>query len=130
MAGVLRADRNIAHRIIEEFMLLANETVASHFSVCESLRSTASRKPQPQRVIEFAELAAAYGYKFPVEGVSSKDFQRLSHQLAGKPEERVLSYAMLASLQRARYSAQNRAISDWPRRSTRTSLPRSAATRI
>jgi ribonuclease R len=64
-------------------------------------------EPQPQRVIEFAELAAAYGFKFPVEGVSSKDYQRLSHQLAGKPEERVLSYAMLRSLQRARYSAQN-----------------------
>ena len=108
VAGVLRADRNIAHRIIEEFMLLANETVASHFQrlrVPSLYRS--HEEPQPQRVIEFAELAAAYGYKFPVEGVSSKDYQRLSHQLSGKPEERVLSYAMLRSLQRARYSAQN-----------------------
>ncbi len=108
VAGVLRADRNIAHRIIEEFMLLANETVAGHFQrlrVPSLYRS--HEEPQPQRVIEFAELAAAYGYKFPVEGVSSKDYQRLSHQLAGKPEERVLSYAMLRSLQRARYSAQN-----------------------
>jgi len=108
VAGVLRADRNIAHRIIEEFMLLANETVAGHFQrlrVPSLYRS--HEEPQPQRVIEFAELAAAYGYKFPVEGVSSKDYQRLSHQLAGKHEERVLSYAMLRSLQRARYSAQN-----------------------
>jgi ribonuclease R len=108
VAGVLRADRNIAHRIIEEFMLLANETVAGHFQrmrVPSLYRS--HEEPQPQRVIEFAELAAAYGYKFPVEGVGSKDYQRLSHQLAGKPEERVLSYAMLRSLQRARYSAQN-----------------------
>ncbi len=108
VAGVLRADRNIAHRIIEEFMLLANETVAGHF---QRMRVPSlyriHEEPQPQRVIEFAELAAAYGYKFPVEGVGSKDYQRLSHQLAGKPEERVLSYAMLRSLQRARYSAQN-----------------------
>jgi ribonuclease R len=108
VAGVLRADRNIAHRIIEEFMLLANETVAGHM---QRLRAPSlyriHEEPQPQRVIEFAELAAAYGYKFPVEGVSSKDYQRLSHQLAGKSEERVLSYAMLRSLQRARYSAQN-----------------------
>jgi ribonuclease R len=108
VAGVLRADRNIAHRIIEEFMLLANETVAGHL---QRLRTPSlyriHEEPQPQRVIEFAELAAAYGYKFPVEGVSSKDYQRLSHQLSGKPEERVLSYAMLRSLQRARYSAQN-----------------------
>jgi ribonuclease R len=108
VAGVLRADRNIAHRIIEEFMLLANETVAGHLQrlrVPSLYRS--HEEPQPQRVIEFTELAAAYGYKFPVEGVSSKDYQRLSHQLAGKPEERVLAYAMLRSLQRARYSAQN-----------------------
>lgn len=108
VAGVLRADRNIAHRIIEEFMLLANETVAGHL---QRLRVPSlyrvHEEPQPQRVIEFAELAAAYGYGFPVEGVGSKDYQRLSHQLAGKPEERVLSYAMLRSLQRARYSAQN-----------------------
>ncbi|HEX5082039.1 MAG TPA: VacB/RNase II family 3'-5' exoribonuclease [Blastocatellia bacterium] len=108
VAGVLRADRNIAHRIIEEFMLLANETVAGHM---QRLRVPSlyriHEEPQPQRVIEFAELARAYGYSFPVEGVGSKDYQRLSHQLAGKPEERVLAYAMLRSLQRARYSAQN-----------------------
>ncbi|HEY7181882.1 MAG TPA: ribonuclease R [Blastocatellia bacterium] len=108
VAGVLRADRNIAHRIIEEFMLLANETVAGHM---RRLRVPSlyriHEEPQPQRVIEFAELAAAYGYGFPAEGVSSKDYQRMSHQLAGKPEERVLAYAMLRSLQRARYSAQN-----------------------
>jgi ribonuclease R len=64
-------------------------------------------EPNPQRVIEFAELASAYGYSFPVEGVSSHDYQRLSHQLVGKPEERVLAYAMLRSLQRALYTAQN-----------------------
>jgi ribonuclease R len=108
VAGVLRADRNIAHRIIEEFMLLANEIVAGHM---QRLRVPSlyriHEEPQPQRVIEFAELARAYGYGFPVEGVGSKDYQRMSHQLAGKPEERVLAYAMLRSLQRARYSAQN-----------------------
>jgi ribonuclease R len=108
IAGVLRADRNIAHRIIEEFMLLANETVAGHFE----RRKIPSiyrihEEPNPQRVIEFSELASAYGYRFPVESVSSKDYQRLSNQLAGKPEERVLSYAMLRSLQRARYTAKN-----------------------
>lgn len=108
VAGVLRADRNIAHRIIEEFMLLANETVAGHFARLKipSIYRI-HEEPNPQRVIEFAELASAYGYSFPVEGVSSHDYQRLSHQLAGKPEERVLAYAMLRSLQRARYSAQN-----------------------
>ncbi len=108
IAGVMKAERNIAHRIIEEFMLLANETVAGHFARLK-IPSVyrIHEEPSPQRVIEFAELAAIYGYGFPVEGVSSKDYQRLSKQLEGKPEERVLSYAMLRSLQRARYAVGN-----------------------
>jgi ribonuclease R len=108
VAGVLRADRNIAHRIIEEFMLLANETVAGHFARLKipSLYRI-HEEPNPQRVLEFSELIQAYGYSFPAEGVSSHDYQHLSHRIAGKPEERVLAYAMLRSLQRARYSAQN-----------------------
>jgi ribonuclease R len=108
VAGVLRADRNIAHRIIEEFMLLANETVAGHFARLKipSLYRI-HEEPNPQRVIEFSELASAYGYSFPVEGASSHDYQHLSRRIAGKPEERVLAYAMLRSLQRARYAAQN-----------------------
>ena len=58
-------------------------------------------------MLEFAELANAYGYRFPESHVSSKDYQSLSKQLEGKPEERVLAYAMLRSLERARYSARN-----------------------
>ena len=108
IAGVLKAERNIAHRIIEEFMLLANETVASHLDEQEvpSLYRI-HEEPQPQRVLEFAELANAYGYRFPESHVSSKDYQNLSKRLEGKPEERVLAYAMLRSLERARYSARN-----------------------
>jgi ribonuclease R len=108
IAGVLKADRNIAHRIIEEFMLLANETVAGHMQKLgvHSIYRI-HEKPEPQRVWEFAELAQAYGFKFPVADVGSRDYQRLSKDLEGKPEERVLAFAMLRSLQRARYSADN-----------------------
>ncbi|MBS1791160.1 MAG: ribonuclease R [Acidobacteria bacterium] len=108
IAGVLKAERNIAHRIIEEFMLLANETVASHFfklGVPSMYRI--HEEPEFQRTMEFAQLAASYGYKFPVSEISSKTYQHLSKQIEGKPEERVMAYAMLRSLQRARYSAQN-----------------------
>jgi ribonuclease R len=108
IAGVLKAERNIAHRIIEEFMLLANETVAGHLERLgvPSLYRI-HEEPEPQRVSEFAELAASFGYRFPVAGVSSKDYQRLSAQLEGKAEERVLAFAMLRSLERARYSPHN-----------------------
>jgi ribonuclease R len=109
IAGVLRAERNIAHRIIEEFMLLANETVAGHLAQ----RRIPSiyrihEEPEPNRVAEFSVLAAGFGHAFPAAEVTSFDYQRLSKQLQGKPEERVLSYAMLRSLQRARYSPENK----------------------
>ena len=107
VAGVLKAERNIAHRIIEEFMLLANETVAGHLAELVPSLYRIHEEPKPQRLVEFAELAAAYGYKFPATGASSKDYQRLSRQLEGKPEERVLAFAMLRSLERARYTAHN-----------------------
>ena len=107
VAGVLKAERNIAHRIIEEFMLLANETVAAHLAALAPSIYRIHEEPKPQRLIEFAELAGAYGYKFPATGASSMDYQRLSRQLEGKPEERVLAFAMLRSLERARYTAHN-----------------------
>src|SRR5439155_2126919 len=56
MTGVTRAPRNIAHRIIEEFMLAANEAVASHLE--ETLEESIYRiheKPDPRRVMEFEE---------------------------------------------------------------------------
>lgn len=88
-------------------MLLANETVAGDLARRVPSLFRVHEEPKPQRVLEFAELAAAYGYKFPSSGVSSRDYQRLSRQLDGKPEERVLAYSMLRSLERARYSAKN-----------------------
>ena len=106
--SVVKAERNIAHRIIEEFMLLANECVAGHM---EKLFVPSIYRiheaPEPQRIAEFALLASSYGYRFPVEGAKPQDYQKLSRILETKPEGKVLSYAMLRSLQRARYAANN-----------------------
>ena len=138
MIGVTRAERNIAHRIIEEFMLAANEAVAGHF---ENAGIPAlyriHEKPDPRRVMEFEEIAAHFGYslgigaipvkRFPVVerrrdgrkarkditiaredvNLSSRNYQRLIAKIAGKPEERILSYLMLRSLKQARYSNVN-----------------------
>ncbi len=106
IAGIHKADRNIAHRLIEEFMLLANETVAGHFArLAVAAVYRIHEDPEPQRVIEFAELAHSFGYGFPFSDVTPHDYQVLSQELSGKPEEKVLAYAMLRSLQRARYAA-------------------------
>jgi ribonuclease R len=138
MTGVTRAGRNIAHRIIEEFMLAANEAVASHLEAAEipSIYRIHER-PEGKRVLEFEEIAAHFGYslgvgaipvrRFPIAekrrdgrkvrkdivmaredfDISSRNYQRLIAKIAGKPEERILSYLMLRSLKQARYSNVN-----------------------
>jgi len=138
MVGVTRAERNIAHRIIEEFMLAANEAVAGHLegaSIPALYRI--HERPEAKRVMDFEEIAAHFGYslgigaipvrKFPVVdkrrdgrktrkeivvaredfNISSRNYQRLIAKIAGKPEERILSYLMLRSLKQARYSNLN-----------------------
>jgi ribonuclease R len=63
MIGITRSERNIAHRIIEEFMLAANETVAGFLEgqAVASLFRT-HEEPDPSKVLEFEEIAAAFGH--------------------------------------------------------------------
>jgi ribonuclease R len=140
MKSITRSERNVAHRLIEEFMLAANECVAQYL---ES-RHIASlyrihEKPDAKRVYDFEVIAATFGYSLgvgalPIHRVQLKGdrraaqgtgrrvreievpreahitphmYQKLTEKIAGKPEERILSYLMLRSLKQARYSEEN-----------------------
>jgi ribonuclease R len=141
MKSVTRSERNWAHRLIEEFMLSANECVASwveNLGVASLYRI--HEKPEPRRVVEFEEIAAAFGYSLGVGSLPVRTFtmkserrehrhgggraprnyevageiaitprmyKKLTEKIAGKPEERILSYLMLRSLKQARYSEKN-----------------------
>ena len=109
IGGIARSERNIAHRLIEEFMLLANETVASHLeSLNVPLLYRIHEEPNPEKIEEFAEIAASFGHKFSMHGpIPQRGFQQLAREIQDKPEERMLSYLMLRSMQRARYTPQN-----------------------
>ena len=147
MRAITRSERNVAHRIIEEFMLAANETVAKHLAgLAWASLYRIHEKPDPKKVMEFEQIAASFGYSLGVaplsverfrihsgEGagrrsrlgrprgprfqwelelpaeipVTPRHYQRLTEAIAGKPEERILSYLMLRSLKQARYSEQN-----------------------
>jgi ribonuclease R len=76
MAGVTRSPRNIAHRLIEEFMLSANEAVASHLeqAVIASIFRI-HEKPDPKRVMEFEEIATHFGYSLGIGAVPVKRFR-------------------------------------------------------
>ena len=107
---VVPAERNIAHRIIEEFMLLANETVARRLgqSGCPALYRV-HEKPDPQKVEEFAAFVQALGYGIQRSGddYHPRDFQKFVSQIEGKPEGKFLAYLMLRSFMQACYSARN-----------------------
>jgi ribonuclease R len=140
MKSITRSERNIAHRLIEEFMLSANECVAQYL---ESKRIASlyriHEKPDAKRVYDFEVIAATFGYSLgvgalPIQRVQFKSdrraargtgkqartievpkdvhitprmYQKLAAKIAGKPEERIVSYLMLRSLKQARYSEEN-----------------------
>jgi ribonuclease R len=151
MTNIVRSERNIAHRLIEEFMLAANRAVDGYLLK----RGIAAlhrvhEKPDARKVLEFEELARAFGYSLGVADLHQREvavrhgrvpapakagrpdsyghgrergmkvalpgatelritpqhYQRLLRKLAGKPEERIVSYLMLRSLKQARYAAE------------------------
>ena len=140
MKSITRSERNIAHRLIEEFMLSANECVAQYL---ENKRIASlyrvHEKPDARRVYDFEIIAATFGYSLgvgalPIQRMQFKSdrrasygtgkrareieipkevhitprmYQKLTEKIAGKPEERILSYLMLRSLKQARYSEEN-----------------------
>jgi ribonuclease R len=140
MKSISRSERNVAHRLIEEFMLSANECVAGHLE-SEHVASLyrVHEKPDAKRVYDFENIAATFGYSLGVGAlpihraqmktdrraaygtgkrvreieipkdihITPRMYQKLAEKIAGKPEERILSYLMLRSLKQARYSEEN-----------------------
>lgn len=141
MRGIVRSERSWANRLIEEFMLAANECVASWI---ESLGVPSiyriHEKPDAKRVGNFEEIAMHFGHSLGIGAVpirrmelrgdrrdrmrrgagekrmtevpedvlvTPQMYQKLTERLAGKPEERILTYLMLRSLKQARYSEHN-----------------------
>ena len=85
MVGVKRSPRNIAHRIIEEFMLAANEAVAAHLEqagVASIFRI--HEKPDAKRVMEFEEVAAHFGYSLGIGAVPVKRFPVMERRRDGR----------------------------------------------
>jgi len=106
--GVVKSVRLFAHRIVEEFMILANEVVARHLEEADipSLYRV-HEEPDASKIDEFSEIVSGFGLRFKTHGNSSKDFQRFIEFIEGRPEERTLSYLMLRSFKQAMYSADN-----------------------
>src|SRR5688572_24829645 len=108
--AIIATERNVAHRLIEEFMLLANETVAGHLDSnnVPSLYRI-HEEPDPVKVEAFEEFISSFGYSLaaPNNNLHPKHFQKLIDKMRGKPEERPIAFLMLRTMQKARYDPAN-----------------------
>ena len=107
---IVALERNVAHRIIEEFMLVANETVAQHLDdndVPSLFRI--HEDPDPLKVEQFEEFVTTLGYSLaaPPNSVKPRHFQKLVEKMRGTPEEKPIAFLMLRTMQKARYDASN-----------------------
>ena len=106
---IIRAERNLAHQIIEEFMIVANEAVA-HFMEEKGFPFIyrIHEPPKKEAIDEFRRFISHLGYKMKKDSDHSpKEFQRVLSDIRGRPEERVVNQILLRSMKWAKYSAKN-----------------------
>jgi ribonuclease R len=106
---IIRAERNLAHQMIEEFMIAANEAVA-HFMEEKGFPFIyrIHEPPQKESIDEFRRFISHLGYKMRKESDHSpKEFQRILSDVKGRPEERMVNNVLLRSMKWAKYSAKN-----------------------
>jgi ribonuclease R len=107
---IVALHRNIAHRLIEEFMLLANETVASYLDAREApALYRIHEEPDVLKIAKFEEFISGFGYSLgaPLAALRPRHFQKLIERIQGKPEEKPIAFLMLRTMQKARYAPEN-----------------------
>ncbi|MEE1130719.1 MAG: ribonuclease R [Caryophanon sp.] len=103
-------ERTVAERLIEEFMLVANETVAEHFHWMNvPFIYRIHEDPKPEKLQRFFEFVTNFGLVIKGTGASvhPKALQAIIEKIEGLPEEPVISTMLLRSLQQAKYSAES-----------------------
>jgi len=108
--AIIALQRNVAHRLIEEFMLLANETVASHLEANEApALYRIHEEPDVLKVSKFEDFVSGFGYSLgaPLTSLRPRHFQKLLQRIEGKPEEKPIAFLMLRTMQKARYAPEN-----------------------
>jgi len=103
---VVLRERSVAERLIEEFMLAANETVAEHFHWMEvPFIYRIHEDPKEDKLRRFFEFITNFGYivKGTANDVHPRALQEIIEEVQGKPEEMVISTVMLRSMQQAKY---------------------------
>ncbi|MHB8930606.1 MAG: ribonuclease R family protein, partial [Melioribacteraceae bacterium] len=102
-----------SHKLVEEFMLLANQIVAQHVQPKENKKTfpfvyRIHDLPDKEKILEFARFVKTLGYHFdPDSANKSKQFQMLLDEVVGKEEEAVVNEVAIRSMAKAVYSTKN-----------------------
>ncbi|MFD1362520.1 ribonuclease R [Lentibacillus salinarum] len=107
---VVLRERSVAERLIEEFMLAANETVAEHFHWMDvPFIHRIHQDPDESKLQHFFEFIAGLGYvvKGTANEIHPQALQKVIEEVKGKPEEMIVSKLMLRSMQQAKYDPQS-----------------------
>jgi ribonuclease R len=106
---IVREERRIANRIIEEFMLIANEVIAEHvYWLKLPFVYRIHEVPEEEKMFALREFLHNLGYKVKgIRNIKPKTLQQILEKAKGQPEERLINTVLLRSLKRARYSEQN-----------------------
>ncbi|HHU63978.1 MAG TPA: ribonuclease R [Clostridiales bacterium] len=102
--------REISHQIIEEFMLICNETVAEYIYWTQiPFIYRIHEEPDAEKLLEFNDFIHNFGYRLKGTAgeIHPKTLQELLTKIRGTKEETIISKVMLRSLQQARYSVEN-----------------------
>ncbi|MBN2259794.1 MAG: ribonuclease R [Clostridiales bacterium] len=104
---ILKRERRVANKIIEEFMLATNETVAEHYFWLEMpFLYRIHEIPSQDKIEEFNKFIYNFGYKLKgsTDNIHPKAVQELIENVKGKKEEHIINKLMLRSLKQAKYS--------------------------
>jgi len=108
--AIIALHRNVAHRLIEEFMLLANETVASYLDAQSApALYRVHEEPDVMKISKFEDFISGFGYSLgaPLTALRPRQFQKLLERIEGKPEAKPIAFLMLRTMQKARYAPEN-----------------------
>jgi len=106
ISDILPSERNVAHRLIEEFMLAANEAVAQELVFAgQPGIFRVHQQPDPQKLEDLREILKEFklALRGDVEEMKPAELQRILKSVAGTPEERFLTNFVLRSMKRASY---------------------------
>lgn len=109
VVGLAPYERNDAHKLIEDFMLAANETVAEHFNLMESpFVYRVHGAPDPEKMQSLGRFLGACGYalKGNKDSIHPKEIQKMLESLKGHEDEAVITKMTLRSMQQAKYDVE------------------------